>query len=200
MVAGEDNGLSRGDPPHRYRAVTLAGCADQPAQGVLRPARGDRPGTVVRLPQSGRIPESGLAPCHGAPGGGNLDLVANGAVPGNRDRMNQRIEARRALRRFTMTVSQGGRRLSHRASPAVRARPPCVLGKTSCGHRPPASLGAMTRAAQWKKEPVGGGGQGHARTGRGSFNCETPNTLSMLRSRDVLCLTSTALEVLPSPW
>lgn len=171
MVAGYGSEFSRGNPPHRYRAVTLTGWAHQSAQGILRPARGDSPGTVVRLAESGRIPEGGLAPCHGAQGVRNPDLVANGTLRGNRDRMSQRIVARRKPGRFTMTVGQGGRRISYPASPAVCARSQSVLGETSCGHLPPASLGAMTRAAQWDTEHRGGG-PGYPRTGRSPSTVE----------------------------
>jgi hypothetical protein len=123
----------RGNPPRRDQVVTLAGWAHQPAQSVLRPARGDRPSPIVRLPQRGRIRERGLAPRHGAPGGRNPDLVTNDTVPGDRDRINQRIEPHRRLRGVTITVSQDAdrRRLSYPASPPGHARSPGVPGETS---------------------------------------------------------------------
>jgi hypothetical protein len=121
------------NPPHRYRVGTLAGRAHQPAQSVPRPARSDRPGPVVRLPERGRIRESGLAPRHGAPGGRNPDPVTNDTVPGDRNRMKQRIESHRRLQGFTITVSPDAdaRRLSYPASPAGHARPPGVPRETS---------------------------------------------------------------------
>jgi hypothetical protein len=126
-------GFSRGNPPRRRRVLPLAGWARQPAQSVRRPARGDRPGPVVRLPERGRIRESGLAPRHGAPGRGNPDLVTNDTVPGDRNRVNQRIEPHRRLRGFAITVSRDadGRRLRSAASPPGHARPPGVPGETS---------------------------------------------------------------------
>ena len=126
-------GFSSGNPPRRYRALTLAGWAHQPAHSVLRPARSDRPGPVVRLPERGWVRESGLAPRHGAPGGRNPDLVTNDTVPGDRHRINQRIESHRRLPGVTITVSQDadGRRLSSAASPPGHARPPGVPGETS---------------------------------------------------------------------
>jgi hypothetical protein len=126
-------GFWRQNPPRRYRLVTLAGRAHQPAQRVPRPARSDRPGPVVRLPERGRIGERGRAPRHGAPGGRNPDLVTNDTVPGDHHRMNQRIEAHHRLRGLAITVSQGadGRRVGHPASPAGHARPPCMPGETS---------------------------------------------------------------------
>jgi hypothetical protein len=129
----DGTGIVRVNPPRRYRAVTLARCAHESAQIVLRPASGDRPGSVVRLPERGRVRESGLAPCHGTPGGRNPDLVADDTVPGNHNRMNQRIEARRIPRGFAVTVSQGadGPSLSHPASPAGLARLHGVPGETS---------------------------------------------------------------------
>jgi hypothetical protein len=132
-VVTDGTGFSSENPPRRYRVVTLAGWAHQPAQSVLRPARSDRPSPIVRLPERGRVRESGLAPRHAAPGGRNQDLVTNDTVPGDRNRMNQRIEAHRRLRGFTITVSQDadGRRLSSPASPPGHARPPGVPGETS---------------------------------------------------------------------
>jgi len=126
-------GFSRKNPPRRRRVVTPAGWAHQPAQSVRRPARGDRPGPIVRLPERGRVRESGLAPRHGAPGGRNPDLVTDDTVPGDRNRMNQRIEPHRGLRGLTITVGQDadGRRLSSPASPPGHARPPGVPGETS---------------------------------------------------------------------
>ena len=126
-------GFSIGNPPRRCGVVTLAGRAHQPAQCVRRPARGDRPGPVVRLPERGRIRESGLAPRHGAPGRGNPDLVTNDTVPGDRDRVNQRIEAHRRQRGFAITVSRdaGGRGLSSAASPPGHAGPLGVPGERS---------------------------------------------------------------------
>jgi hypothetical protein len=126
-------GFSSRNPPRRCRMVTLAGWARQPAQSVRRPARGNRPGPVVRLPERGRIRESGLAPRHGAPGRRNPDLVTNDTTPGDRNRVNQRIERHRRLRGFAITVSRDaeGRRLSSAASPPGHARPPGVPGKTS---------------------------------------------------------------------
>jgi hypothetical protein len=126
-------GFSSGNPPRRRRAVTPAGRACQPAQRVLRPARSDGSGPVVRLPERGRIRESRLAPRHGTPGGRNPDLVTNDTVPGDRNRMNQRIQAHRRLPGFTITVSQDAdrRRLSSAASPSGYARPPGVPGETS---------------------------------------------------------------------
>jgi hypothetical protein len=86
-------GFSRGNPPRRWlRVVTLAGRAHQPTESVLRPASGDRPSPIVGLPERGRIREGGPAPRHSAPGRRNPDLVANNTLPGDRDRMNQRIE------------------------------------------------------------------------------------------------------------
>jgi hypothetical protein len=126
-------GFSSRNPPRRCRMVTLAGWARQPAQSVRRPARGNRPGPVVRLPERGRIRESGLAPRHGAPGRRNQDLVTNDTTPGDRNLVNQRIERHRRLRGFAITVSRDaeGRRLSSAASPPGHARPPGVPGKTS---------------------------------------------------------------------
>jgi hypothetical protein len=118
----DGTGILRVNPPRRYRAVTLARWAHQPAQIVPRPARGDRPGPVVRLPERGRVRESGLALRHGAPGVRNPDLVADDTLPGNRNRMSQRVEARRALHGVAVTVS-------HPASPAGLARPLDVPGK-----------------------------------------------------------------------
>jgi hypothetical protein len=128
-----EGGFPRGNPPRRYRVVTLAGRAHQPAQSVRRPARGGRPSPVVRLPERGRIHESGLAPGHGAAGGGNPDLVADDTVPGDRHRVNQRIEPHLRLPVVMITVSQDpdGRRLSYPASLPDRARPPGVPGETS---------------------------------------------------------------------
>lgn len=80
------------NPPRRYRAVMLARWAHQPAQVISRPARGDRPGPVVRLPERGRVRESHLAPRHGAPGGRNPDLVTDHRLPGYRNRMSERIK------------------------------------------------------------------------------------------------------------
>ena len=113
--------------------VTLAAWAHQPAQSVLRPACGDRPSPIVRLPERRPIRERGLAPRHATPGSRNPDLVANNAEPGDRDRMNQRIEPRRRLRGVTITGSRDtdGRRLSHPAGPPGHTRPPGVPGKTS---------------------------------------------------------------------
>lgn len=128
-------------PPHRHRAVTLADRAYQPAQGVRRPAGGDRTDPVVRLPERARIRENDLAPRHGAPGGGNPDLVADDAAPGDHDRMNQRIKANRGMPRGrTIIVGQGadgcgyGCRLGYpartvAASPG-HARPPSVPRET----------------------------------------------------------------------
>jgi hypothetical protein len=126
-------GFSSRNPPRRCRMVTLAGWARQPAQSVRRPARGNRPGPVVRLPERGRIRESGPAPRHGTPGRRNPDLVTNDTTPGDRNRVNQRIERHRRLRGFAITVSRDteGRRLSPAASPPGHARPPGVPGKTS---------------------------------------------------------------------
>jgi hypothetical protein len=126
-------GFSGGNPPRRYRMVTLAGRARQPAQRVLRPARGDRPGPVVRLPERGRIGESGLAPRHGAAGRGNPDLVTDDTAPGDRHRVNQRIEPHPRLPGLMITVSQDadGRWLSCPAGPPGRARPPAVPGERS---------------------------------------------------------------------
>jgi hypothetical protein len=126
-------GFSSGNPPRRHRALMLAGRAHQPAQSVLRPARGDRPGPVVRLPERGRVREDGLAPRQGAPGGRNPDLVTKDTVPGDRNRINQRIEPHRRLPGVPITVSKDadGRRLSSAASPPGHARPPGVPGETS---------------------------------------------------------------------
>jgi hypothetical protein len=113
--------------------MLLAGRADQRAHSVLSPARNDRASPVVRLPERGRIHESGLAPGHGAAGGGNPDLVADDTVPGDRHRVNQRIEPHLRLPGVMITVSQDldGRRLSYPASLPDRARPPGVPGETS---------------------------------------------------------------------
>jgi hypothetical protein len=126
-------GFPGGNPPRRCRVVTLAGWARQPAQSVRRPACGDRPGPVVRLPERGRIREGGLAPRHGAPGRGDPDLVTNDTTPGDRHRVNQRIEPNRRLPGFAVTVSRAaaGRRLSSAASPPDHARLPGVPGETS---------------------------------------------------------------------
>jgi len=97
-------GFSSENPPRRYRMVTLAGWARQPAQSVLRPARGDCPGPVVRLPERRWIRERGLAARHGAPGRRNPDLVTDDTAPGDRNRMNQRIEPHRGPRGLTITV------------------------------------------------------------------------------------------------
>jgi hypothetical protein len=72
--------------------VTLAGWAYQPAQRVLRPARGDRASTVVRLSKRVRFRESRLAFRYGAPLGSDTDLVAYDALPGDGNRVGQRIE------------------------------------------------------------------------------------------------------------
>ena len=122
-----------GNPPRRDRVVALAGWAHQPAQGVLHPTRGDRPSPIVRLPERGRIRERGLAPRHGAPGARNPDLVTDDTVPGDRNRMTQRIEARRTLRAVTITVREDAdrRRLRYPASPPGHARSPGVPGGTS---------------------------------------------------------------------
>ena len=132
-VLTEGTGFPGGNPPRRYRVVTPAGRAHQPAQSVRRPARGGRPSPVVRLPERGRIHESGPAPGHGAAGGGNPDLVADDTVPGDRHRVNQRIEPHPRLRGVMITVSQDpdGRRLSYPASLPGHARPPGVPGETS---------------------------------------------------------------------
>jgi hypothetical protein len=133
FVVTDGTGLSRENPPRRNRVGTLAGWAHQPAQSVCRPARNDRPGPVVRLPERGRISEGRPPPRHDAPGGRNPDLVTDDTVPGDRNRVNQRIEAHRRLRGFTITVRPGadGRRLSYPGSPAGHARPPGMPGETS---------------------------------------------------------------------
>jgi hypothetical protein len=77
--------------------VTLAGWAHQPAQSVLRPARGDRERTVVPLSERGRFRESGLAFRYGAALGSDTDLVADDTLPGDGKRLSQRIEARQGL-------------------------------------------------------------------------------------------------------
>jgi hypothetical protein len=63
----------------------------------------------------------------------NPDLVADDTLPGDRNRMSQRIDARRALPGVAVTVSRGadGRRLSHPASPVGIARPTDVPGEIS---------------------------------------------------------------------
>ena len=102
--------------------ATLA--AAHTAAGSLRSA-----GEALR----GRIHESGPAPGHGTAGGENPDLVADDTVPGDRHRVNQRIEPHLRLPGVMITVSQDpdGRRLSCPASLPGRARPPGVPGETS---------------------------------------------------------------------
>jgi hypothetical protein len=157
-VDTDGTGFSRGNPPRRRRVVTPAGWAHQPAQSVLRPARSDRPSPIVRLPERGRVRESGPAPRHGAPGGRNPDLVTNDTVPGDRNRMNQRIEPHRRLRGFTITVSQdaGGRRLSHPASPRAAPDRLACLGKLPEVTGPPHHL-APRRALHSKRRSPGSG-------------------------------------------
>ena len=159
-------GFSSGNPPRWYRALTLAGWAHQPAHSVLRPARSDRPGPVVRLPERGWVRESGLAPRHGAPGGRNPDLVTNDTVPGDRHRINQRIESHRRLPGVTITVSQDadGRRLSSAASPPGHARPPGVPGELPEITGPPHHV-APRRAPHRRRSPGSGEPTGISRNG-----------------------------------
>jgi hypothetical protein len=71
----------------------LAGGAGQPAERVRRPARTGRPGPVVGLAERGRVSERCPAVWHVAPGGGQADLITEDTALGDRDRMDQRIEA-----------------------------------------------------------------------------------------------------------
>jgi hypothetical protein len=113
--------------------MLLADRAGQGAHSVLGPARNDRAGPVVGLPERGRIRERRPAPRHVAPGGRDPDLVTDDAVPGDRHRMSQRIEAHKRPQGFTVTVGPqvGGPGPGDPAGPAGRARPPGVPGKTS---------------------------------------------------------------------
>jgi hypothetical protein len=88
----------------------LAGRAHQPGQSVLSPARADRSGPVVRLPECGRIRELRRAPGHVAPGGSDPDLVTDDAVLGDRNRSNQRIETYSRLQVFTVTIRPEAKR------------------------------------------------------------------------------------------
>src|SRR5262245_4256822 len=98
-VISNGPGFSWKHPPWRRGGVALpAGWANQPAQSILTPARKDRSGPVVRLPECDRIGESRRTPRHVTPGDGGPDLVPDDAVPGNRNRMDQRIEAPRRPR------------------------------------------------------------------------------------------------------
>jgi hypothetical protein len=71
----------------------LAGWAHQPANTVLTPARDQRSGPVVGLPERGQVGEPCEAACHVTPGSGDADLITNDTVLGDRDRVNQRITA-----------------------------------------------------------------------------------------------------------
>lgn len=82
----------------------LAGRAHQPGHSVLSPARTDRSGPVVRLPERGRIREPRPAPGHVAPGGRDPELVTNDAVLGDCNRPSQRIEADNRLPVFAVTA------------------------------------------------------------------------------------------------
>jgi hypothetical protein len=85
--------------------MQLAGGADLPAVGVLRPACVGCPGPVVGFPERGRVSEDSPHPAmsHQAV---DADLVTDDTVPGDRNRMGQRVETRR-LRRLTGTVWPG---------------------------------------------------------------------------------------------
>jgi hypothetical protein len=110
--------------PHRGCLVVrlLAGGADQPAERVPRPARTGRPGPVVGLAERGRISEGCPAAGHVAPGGGLADLITEDTVLGDRDRMDQRIEAP-GLGGLTAAPWPGRMGPNSAIWPAQRARP-----------------------------------------------------------------------------
>ena len=121
-------------PRRRAADTLLAGRAHQPPARVLAPARGKRPGPVVGFAERGGVRERRAAACHVAPGGRDADLVTNDTVFGDRDRVNQRVTARRQPERLPVGWRAGGSQLSHPASPALRGRPPCVPWTRLCAH------------------------------------------------------------------
>ena len=154
--------FSRERPPRRCRAgALLAGRAHQLGPSVLTPARSDRSGPVVRLPERGRIGEPRPAPGHVAPGGRGPDLVANDAMLSDRNRPSQRIEARNRLQVFAVTVRPEAERPEpgYPASLAGHARSPGVPGKLPELTGPP-SLGATVR-----RIPAGGAPAAGSRPG-----------------------------------
>jgi hypothetical protein len=120
----------------------LAGGANLPAEPVPRPACTCRPNPVVGLAERGRIGECCRAACHVAPGGREADLIADDTVFGDRDRIDQRLEApgpgsltvTPGPRPGSLTVrpgpGPGGPEPCHQASPACHARSPRVPGVT----------------------------------------------------------------------
>jgi hypothetical protein len=142
--------LAHGDIPRGRVGVTdvndavvtlLAGRAHQPVQSVPRPPGDGCPGPVVSLPERGRIRECHPASWHIAPGGRDPDLITNDTALGDRNRVdqrveacrNQRVEARRRPCDFTVVVKPGadGTRLTHPGGPAGRAGSPRVPGNGS---------------------------------------------------------------------
>src|SRR5215469_15912694 len=88
-------GSSSAHPAHwcHVAMMPLAGWANQPAPGVLTPAGRGGAGSVVSLPERGRMREAHPAPRHVAPGGGNPELVADHGLLGDVDGVDQRVEA-----------------------------------------------------------------------------------------------------------
>jgi hypothetical protein len=167
MVATGGGGIRLGCQLCRWRMVRLlAGWAHQPAGDVLRPARGERAGLVVSLSEGGRIREGCLAPRHIAPGGRQADLVTDDAMPGDRDRVTERIDACGRLQgvRIRVRPGTGGRKPGHPGCPAGYARPPAVPGKTARSHRPPSPrssvLPSTVRGEPRQGEPTGYPGNG----------------------------------------
>jgi len=119
----------RQHPPRRRGVVLSAGQANQPAQSVHAPARAHRPSPVVRLPERGRIREGRTAPRHVTPDDRSPDLVPDDGVPGDRNRMDQRIKAHRRPRGQPVArLLVDGAELCSRAGPAGSARPSGVSG------------------------------------------------------------------------
>ena len=123
-------GARRQHPPRRRGVALSAGEANQPAQSVHAPARAHRPSPVVRLPERGRIRKGRTAPRHVTPDDGSPDLVPDDGVPGDRNRMDQRVKAHRRPRAQTVAARllADGAELCSWAGPAGSARPSGVSG------------------------------------------------------------------------
>jgi hypothetical protein len=149
----------------------LAGWAHQPAQSVLHPARNNRPGPVVGLPGRDRIRESRPAPGHVAPGSREADLITNDTVPGDRNRMSQRIEPHGRLRGSTVTVrpraADGPQAATQPAQWATPSRLAC-LGTLPELTGPPASHGATCAQHSRRGSPGSGEPPGLSRERAGN--------------------------------
>lgn len=71
----------------------LTSWAHHLADGVLRPARGERTGPVVGLAKGNWIREDRLAPWYVAPRGRQAELISDDAALGDRDRAGERVKA-----------------------------------------------------------------------------------------------------------